>query len=501
MSSPHPESEEARAPRGIVLALVGITLLGVVLRAHGLGSDLWIDELATMSSSRGLSARELLVSYTSPNQHVLNSILLNWCIAIFGEHEWSVRLPAMVFGALSVPAMYWLARCCRFSRLLSLGSAMLLAVSYHHIGFSQNARGYTGYVLFSMVATACLVRLLERPRTGLAFAYVGAMGLNFIALLPSAFLFASHLIVAAVFFLNARRRNEHVPGRIRAIGITMGVTAALAALTYLPILTAITGVLNTAYKAQATAFPPLSLAFLREAINGVAAGFGGLLLAAVPLAILGAVGVWRLFRQAWVVVTVIIISQLMFFGMTVLLGWQIYPRFFILALPLGFLAVVATLELLGRAAERWGPPRLATAGPSISVALLCLVVAALIAALPRYYRTPKQSNRAATAEIGRRIGTSGMAVAVGTADLGFNYYAPRLGLPGDRTRSARTLAALDSITANYPAKDIYILTTFQHAFEAENPDLAAAVKAGWVRTQVFPAAVRGAEIILWEPKP
>jgi 4-amino-4-deoxy-L-arabinose transferase-like glycosyltransferase len=483
------------------MALVGISMLGILVRSYGLASDLWIDEISTLIRSRGPLPWELLRSYSSPNQHVLNSLLLNLSIGAFGEHEWSVRLPAMIFGALCIPAMYWLARCCRFTRAMSLSAALLLAVNYHHIAFSQNARGYTGYVLFSLLATACLVRLLERPQKGLAVAYVCAMGLNFLALLPSVFLFAAHVLAAGTFLVLAHRRGEQVRGGGRTVVGTFGATAGLATLIYLPVLSAIATNLSSSDKLQTTAFQPSSIAFLRETVEGIAAGFGGgFLLAALPLMVLGTVGLWVLSRRAWIVVTVIILSQLMFFGMTVVVGWSIYPRFFILALPLGFLALLSTFEVIGFLVERWGPSRLSDAGPAISVTLVGLVTATSIAALPRYYATPKQPNRAAVEEIARRIGDHGVAVAAGTADRGFNYYAPRLGLPASRARTTRTVPGLNSITAEFSANEVFILTTFQSAFEVENPDLAAAVSAGWARAKVFPAAVRGAEIILWEPK-
>jgi hypothetical protein len=38
-----------------------------------------------------------------------------------------------------------------------------LEVSYHHVWFSQNARGYTGLLFFGLLATWLLVRALRQP--------------------------------------------------------------------------------------------------------------------------------------------------------------------------------------------------------------------------------------------------------------------------------------------------------------------------------------------------
>jgi len=53
---------------------------------------------------------ELFRTFSSPNQHLVNSLLELASVRLFGEHDWSVRLPAALFGIATIPAMYWLAR-------------------------------------------------------------------------------------------------------------------------------------------------------------------------------------------------------------------------------------------------------------------------------------------------------------------------------------------------------------------------------------------------------
>ena len=153
-------SQRADRTAATIWFLLLVTAVGIALRVAGLGQDLWIDELATLDDLRAMSPGDLVSSYTSANQHVLNSLLVWASIRIFGEAEWSVRLPALLFGVATIPAMYWLGRLARLGRGAALGGSALLALSYHHIWFSQNARGYTGYILFSLLATGALVRLL-----------------------------------------------------------------------------------------------------------------------------------------------------------------------------------------------------------------------------------------------------------------------------------------------------------------------------------------------------
>ena len=73
-------------------------------------------------------------------------------MAIFGDSAWSIRLPAVIFGILAVPALYIFAHPIT-SRPVALGAALLLAVAYHSVWFAQNARGYTMLLFFAIAAT------------------------------------------------------------------------------------------------------------------------------------------------------------------------------------------------------------------------------------------------------------------------------------------------------------------------------------------------------------
>ena len=142
---------------------------------HRLDSDLWIDEIGSFQYAMSVTVGELFRTYSSPNQHLMNSLLERLSVAAFGEHDWAIRLPAAVFGIATVPAMYWLARPI-MRGWQSLAVAFLTAVSYHHIWFSQNARGYSGYLLFSVLATGALWRLVEtRQRRWIALYAVSAV--------------------------------------------------------------------------------------------------------------------------------------------------------------------------------------------------------------------------------------------------------------------------------------------------------------------------------------
>src|SRR5829696_6498101 len=121
-------------------ALAFITVAAVVLRVIGLDHGLWYDEIVTLVQSVRPSLSTIVTQFPGANNHPLYSVAAHLSVAAFGEEAWSVRLPAMLFGVATVPLLFWLGSAVSDRREALLGAA-LLAVSYHHIWFSQNARG------------------------------------------------------------------------------------------------------------------------------------------------------------------------------------------------------------------------------------------------------------------------------------------------------------------------------------------------------------------------
>jgi uncharacterized membrane protein len=58
----------------------------------------------------------------------------------------------------------------------------VLAVSYHHIFFSQNARGYSAALFFALATSGLLIRALWDDRGWRWCLYVAAMVLGFASL-------------------------------------------------------------------------------------------------------------------------------------------------------------------------------------------------------------------------------------------------------------------------------------------------------------------------------
>jgi 4-amino-4-deoxy-L-arabinose transferase-like glycosyltransferase len=83
-------------------------------------------------------------------------------IAIFGLNEWGVRLPAAIFGILSVVALYYFARELALETKTSLAAAFLLAISPWHIHYSRAAFEVSLMLLFLILGFTFFLKGLKK---------------------------------------------------------------------------------------------------------------------------------------------------------------------------------------------------------------------------------------------------------------------------------------------------------------------------------------------------
>jgi 4-amino-4-deoxy-L-arabinose transferase-like glycosyltransferase len=492
------DGEPDVSARAALVALAIITALGLGLRLVRLDADLWLDEITPITRYRGFSTLELVTTYLSSNNHLLNTLLVRLVTVIFGEREWVVRLPAMLFGVAAVPALYWVARLV-MSRVASLGAALLLAVSYHHIFFSQNARGYSAYLCLSLVATGCLIRGVERDRPGAWAGYITAMVANLATLLHAAFILAGHVLVGAGLVWDRRRRGEPAAPLARRLAVVFGVVGLLAFHIYATMLPQAYVVITNIYGRGTSGFSATSWAFVADLLTGLAEGFGVPWWLLAAAAAVGGYGFLRLLRLRWALGAALALPLLLTLAVLIVRHLSASPRFFLIGLPLAILAVVLGVAgvvraLLGR---RWGG--LATRRGL--VAAVALLAVASVAALPAYYRMPKQAYRAALAYVRAERAPDDVIVLVHTAEQGFRFYAGRAGLREGRDFVVvRTVGALDTAVATFGARHLRPVTTFRRALRLGEPALYARLEAGWIPGRRFPGTVHDGTIAVWEPR-
>lgn len=503
----HPKPDgapDALGRRAAIVSLTGITFVAFALRLWRIDADLWLDEIAPLVTYRDRSVLEVVATYLAANNHLLNTLLVKASVAVFGEREWAVRLPAVLFGTAAVPLLYWVARFV-FDRAASLGAALLLAFSYHHIFFSQNARGYTAYVFFSVLSAGLLCRALADPRLSQWVLYVGAMTLNTASLLLSGFVFAAHVLIAGGAVLARHWRGLEVRSILRASAAGFGVAALLSFQVYALILPQAYMYTRTVYRQADSGFSLLSAEFAIELARALLAG-AGLRLGwmAIPLlgigAALGAFGFARLLRRGWILTSALALPLLLTVAAVLAGRLTVSPRFFLLALPLASLVAVACIEAAAERVRRAGSFS-RRGGAVLRISAACMLALLHIPGLFGYYEVPKQPYVSSAQYLRHARGPRDLVVFVHLAEEGYRYYGPRFGLEEGRgCVYLRTRADFDRVVRAYTGGRVLLVTTFPRALRLELPDLAAAIEAGWRPQQVFPATVGDGDITIWTPR-
>ncbi len=483
--------------------LAGITALGLGLRAFRLDSDLWLDEITPILDYGHLTVTGILGSYLSTNNHLLQTLLMKLSIGLFGPHEWAVRLPAMIFGASTAPALYWIGRLA-LSRVESLSATLLLALSYHHIFFSQNARGYAAYLLFSLVGIALFIRALQRDRWTTWTLYVGAMLLDFAALLHSSFVLAAQGAIGAAILFRLRLAGRNWKPLLQRLALAFAAVSLLTFHLYslaLPQMLLVTG---STYTRGSTGFPTLSTAFLEELSRGIAAGFGtGLWLGTLPFVALAGAGFLIIYHRHGTLAMALAVPQILIAGFLLVRGFTSYPRFFLLALPLAILSIVAVLWSAPEALVRLPRfRRYRQLAVPLSVVLVLGLAGVSAASLRGYYAVPKQPYGASLEYIQKHRKPDGVVLVVLLAGKGYRYYGPQYGLRENEDFFwVRSLEAYDEVHAHRGGNLSYLVTTFHRALSGRCPDLVSRIEDDWIIDRTFSAAIGDGAIFVWRRRP
>ncbi len=344
----HQNPVSPRPSRGEILAVLAIFALALVLRVPLLGRGFQGDEIRSMIDFvEAPSAWETISRVVDFNNHHFYSLLARGADAMLGRAEWVARLPALLFGMLTVPAL-WLGLRRDFGPRTALFTALLLATSPIHIGFSATARGYTGLVFFTWSATVLFFSVLRDggsvPRV---VAYVVLSALGIWTHLYAAPVLAVQALVLVILFGGEARRNGLDPAlrRLRLAAAGVVGPALLSLMLYAPALPRLIHILLSGQHGPFDRrLPFVVLTYL----VGFPLGFTGLLLGGVAMA--GLVwGLWSRRLEALYVALVFVLPV----GATWLARPQsVMERYFIFLLPFVALGVALCTTLAGQAA--WG---------------------------------------------------------------------------------------------------------------------------------------------------
>lgn len=142
-------------------SLVLAITVGGVLRINGIDASLNHDEAFTVEAFASYPYSHIFTSYPAPNNHILHSALVRLSTQLFGISEWTVRLPALIAGIGAVPALWLLCQGIFSNPLVATVASWMLALTPTHIAYSQQARGYSLLILFSILAFNSLYAVIN----------------------------------------------------------------------------------------------------------------------------------------------------------------------------------------------------------------------------------------------------------------------------------------------------------------------------------------------------
>ncbi len=221
-------------------------LLAVRIGLH-LDQTLRADEAQTFLRSGAGSPLFSMLVWTSPNNHILHSVLMRLSVMLFGTDPWAIRLPAAAITAATVPLVFLGLRR-HLGVAASLLAAGVFAGSAYAVEQGTNARGYpivvAATLVLAAVARACAAGRPAAVAVAAIAAAVGAWAVP-VMLLP----FAGLLVYVAWW---NRRRPGVALRRSAALAAPTGVLAlTLYAPALLLVTFAETGVASAAYDTMA----------------------------------------------------------------------------------------------------------------------------------------------------------------------------------------------------------------------------------------------------------
>ena len=434
------------------------------MRLYRLDEGLWLDEVTTWVRYMRLPLADIPTVYGTENQHFLFSLLARLSMNLFGETAWAFRLPAALFGAASIWAMYLFGTEAA-DRREGMLSAALLTFSYQHVWFSQNARGYSGLLFWNLLASWLLLRALREQRTGLWCAYAAAAALGVYTHATMAFVLVGHAIIAVW--------QTRGPRAWRGAALGFGLGLALTLLLHAPAMGSIfSGVKHTVSVVQEWKSPIWTIF---ELARGLRVGYAGAAAGVLALALFLA-GLWSYWRTSPAVVLMLVLPPVIGSAILLGMGHHIWPRFFYFAIGIGALIVIRGALLIPRA------------GMAVAIG----IIAVSAASVPFAYG-PKQDFGAARQYVlsqlrpGDRVATSDLSTWVYDSFYHSGW------------TDVRSSAELDSLGAG--GGRTWFLYTLEPVFRSLSPDVHAGVARDFRVVKVFPGTLKNGAVTVCVREP
>jgi hypothetical protein len=474
-----PVSAASPIARRTWIVLSALTIIGLALRFYRLNTCLWLDEVLTMLDYGRAPFSQIVSSFPNQNQHMLYSLMAHSAIVSFGESAWTLRLPAVLFGAASIWALYLLGRDV-VGDTRALVACGLLTVSYHHVWFSQNARGYSGLLFFTLLSSWFWLKAARDPSRRNCIGYAIAASLGVWVHMTMLFVVAGQAFLTFMPFAFSGGRPVARLRLLGAFALAGTITLQLHALALPEFLRSARN--EVSMPSEWTS--PLWV--IAETARSLHVGFGGSIVLACG-ALFMAAGWLLLLAKQREFALLSLVPVVLGGGLMVAASHNLWPRFFFFAMGFALLILAYGIFEIPNRVFRIGPPLVRafgrTAGPVASVLLLT----ASIATLPRCYALPKQDFTGARDFVESSRKTDETVVTVGLAAHAYRYYAP----------SWKVIETADQLKqADTGRNNLFLVYTLGTELSAFHPELWREITQQFEAVHSFSGTLGGGEVIV-----
>ena len=461
--------------KSIAILLTFLLILAAVLRLYQLDRGLWYDEIRTYVNYASRPIGEIITTYGSENQHPLYTILAHASLCIFGEGAWSLRLPAALLGVGSIGGLYLLGRQVANAREALL-SAALLSFSYYHIWFSQNARGYTGLLFWTVLSSWLLLRALRKEKLRTWIFYAGATAMGVYTHITMLFVIAGHLVVSIIAGWNSFRRPQWI-----RVFFGFGMTGLFTFQLYALVMPQFLSRIGEDTRVLLWKSP---LWTVLELIRGTQVSFASTLAAIVALFVFS-LGLLSLARDHSVIVPLLLFPTMLGSAVVLGMGHPLWPRFFFFALGFVTLVAVRGTMKLGEIAVKFFRSNVNTVSAGTVFCGILILFSALT--VPSAYG-PKQDYDGALAFLEQNQEPGDAIITIGVTTFPYqNFYK----------KNWQTVKTLDSLRAvRQTAKRTWLVYAFPVAMQYEYPEIMGSIERDFKMIRRFGGTLKDGTIFV-----
>jgi mannosyltransferase len=475
-----------RRSTSTISILIGILLTAFLLRLYNLNFGIWFDEIVTYVSYMDRSFGEILTTYDNQNNHLLYTILARLSFLTFGESVWSLRFPAVLFGVGSIWVLY-LFSCEVATSREGLLSAGFLTFSYHHLWFSQNARGYTALLFWTILSSLLLIRAVREAKIGLWLMYGITASLGMMTHVTMAFV----VVAQGIVYLNSLYDSAKADRREKWLGGCLGIIV-FCLFTFqfyslvLPQLFQWQGKGVSSWQGTVSVVPWKSpIWMLGELVNilKISASSGALFFLAMSVFCAGLVDFARKKSPLVILLTVPVLVGII---VIVSLGSTLLPRLFFFAMGFGVVILVRGLMLCGNFLSRglqFQPRRAHVMGAGLCV---CAIIVSGISVAKAYL--PKQDYEGALEFVQNQRQPGDIILTVGLTVLPYQQFYKL------DWRNVRTLADLDKPRSR--GTRTWLVYTMPVVLQAAYPEIMKRIKVDYKVVKEFPGTLSGGDIVV-----